>query len=144
MGAEEVGGELGVTVVGLHPGEEPAGELDLAGARRHHRQLDPEATGRGAGERLAAPLRQGCEHPARGLTSVAGGGPCVHGPPRGVQPPVLLAGGGRLLEHVVGQLGREVGASPPESRSSLNEVCVHPWYCPDHSAFGTRRPHVTS
>ena len=68
----------------------------------------------------------------------------MHGPPRRGQPPILLVGGGRLVEHVVGQLGREVGASPPQCRSRLDEVCVHPWYRSDHSAFGTRRPHVTS
>jgi hypothetical protein len=143
VGAQEIRGQLGIAV-GAHPGEEPTGELDLSGARRHHRQLDPEAVGRGAGERVTAPAPQGRQHPARGLASVAGGGPCMHGPPRRGQPAVPLAGGRRLLEDVVRQLGREVGASPPQCRSRLDEVCVHPWYRSDPSAFGTGRPHVTS
>src|SRR5690606_4382373 len=98
----------------------------------------------GPGEGCTAPARQGGQHPARGVAPVAGGDPCVEGPTRRGQPAILLVRCGGLLEHVVGELGREVGTGPSECRSRIEEFCVHPWYRSDRSAFGTRRPHVTS
>jgi hypothetical protein len=144
VGTEQVGREFCVSAVDAYIGEEPARRVDLTGPRRDHRQLDPKALGRGPVEGVTTPPRQISEHRARGVASVADGDPCVNGPPGRSQPTILVTRAGRLLEHVVGQFGREVGASPSKCRSRVDEVCVHSWYSPDHSAFGTRRPHVTS